>query len=65
MTVLTKPIQTRNVIGLSLTSNTKGLLEQGGFAQRRGFDSCHLNLHHQYLSKIFVTYQNYPVKPSI
>jgi len=32
MTVLTKPIQTRNVIGLSLTSNTKGLLEQGGFA---------------------------------
>ena len=32
VTVFTKPIQTRNVIGLSLTSNTNGLLEQGGIA---------------------------------
>ena len=45
MTVLTKPIQTRNVIGLSLTSNTKDFMEQGGFAKRRGFDSRHLHHH--------------------
>ena len=43
VTVLQKPILTRNDYGLYLTSNTKGLRRYRGFAKGRGFSSRHLH----------------------